>query len=204
MKLEDVTVCLNKIAQPSILVIGDLMIDEYLWGNVERISPEAPVQVVDVQREAYALGGAGNVVNNLVSLGAKVYIASVIGCEANARLLKQEFEKLGVNMDGLFEHPSRLTIKKTRIFALSQQVLRIDRENRHPIEPYWEQKIINYVADNIHKFDGIIASDYLPRYRRHSRRPPQLPGNQAPLDSAKRAWPGHAVAAAKVRRSRRA
>ncbi len=161
MKLEDVTTCLNKIDQPSILVIGDLMIDEYLWGDVERISPEAPVQVVDVQREAYALGGAGNVVNNLVSLGAKVYIASVVGCEANAQLLKREFENLGVNMDGLFENPNRLTIKKTRIFALSQQVLRIDREDRHPIEPYWEQKIINYVADNIDKFDGIIASDYL-------------------------------------------
>ncbi len=161
MKLEDVKISLNKIVKPSILVIGDLMIDEYLWGNVERISPEAPVQVVDVQREAYALGGAGNVVNNLASLGAEVYITSVVGNEANAQLMKQEFKKLGVNMDGLFENPSRLTIKKTRIFALSQQVLRIDREDRHPIEPQWEQKIIAYVTDNIKKFDGIIASDYL-------------------------------------------
>jgi D-beta-D-heptose 7-phosphate kinase/D-beta-D-heptose 1-phosphate adenosyltransferase len=161
MKLEEVKTCVAGIGHPHILVIGDLMIDEYLWGDVERISPEAPVQVVDVKREAYALGGAGNVVHNLVSLGATVYIASVIGEGANARLVKGELGKLGVNIDGLLEDPSRLTIKKTRILALSQQVLRIDREDRRPIEAYWEQKIVAYVAANIEKLEGIIISDYL-------------------------------------------
>ncbi len=161
MTYEEVEGCLNKIGVPNVLVIGDLMIDEYLWGEVERISPEAPVQIVNVKREAYALGGAGNVVNNLVSLGASVYIASVIGDGTNAHLLKSKFEKLGVNTDGLFNDPSRLTIKKTRILALSQQVLRIDRENRHPIALSWEKRIIQYVIDNIEKFAGIIISDYL-------------------------------------------
>jgi D-beta-D-heptose 7-phosphate kinase/D-beta-D-heptose 1-phosphate adenosyltransferase len=161
MTLEEVRACLARIDRPHILVIGDLMIDEYLWGNVERISPEAPVQVVEVQREAYALGGAGNVVHNLASLGAEVYIAGVVGNEASAQLLKSKFKALGVNVDGLLEDPSRPTIKKTRIFALSQQVLRIDREDRRPIEPYWEQRIISQATDNIEKFDGIVISDYL-------------------------------------------
>ena len=118
---------------PKILVIGDLMIDHYLWGNCERISPEAPVQVVDVSRETTVLGGAGNVVNNLVALGAKVDVSSVIGDDESGVELTDMLKSIGVNTSNIIIQNGRKTSKKSRIIAVSQQILRYDKESKEDI-----------------------------------------------------------------------
>jgi D-beta-D-heptose 7-phosphate kinase/D-beta-D-heptose 1-phosphate adenosyltransferase len=145
-----------------ILVVGDLMIDEYLWGQVERISPEAPVQVVSVTRDTTMLGGAGNVVNNLVALGAKVSVASVIGPgdSAEGRLLLQLFRDSGVDTTGVIQDPTRPTTKKTRILAGHQHVLRIDRETRQEISDEHEDQLLRFVKEHMDTFDVILVSDY--------------------------------------------
>lgn len=143
------------------LVIGDLMLDEYLWGKTDRISPEAPVQVVDVMREDLRLGGAGNVVNNLVALGCNVSVCSVIGMDDNAASLKQFFASMGVETDGLFADPARRTGKKTRVMAAHQQIVRIDRESKDALHSELETQVIAWIRENAAKFDVLVVSDYL-------------------------------------------
>ncbi|MGB5991729.1 MAG: PfkB family carbohydrate kinase, partial [Desulfobacterales bacterium] len=109
------------------------MLDEYLWGEVDRISPEAPVQVVAIQKEDFTLGGAGNVVNNVVALGGKVSAVGVIGTGRNGQLLLKIFKKLGVDTAGIVKERGRTTTQKTRIIAANQHVLRIDRETQQDI-----------------------------------------------------------------------
>ncbi|MEW5804720.1 MAG: D-glycero-beta-D-manno-heptose-7-phosphate kinase [bacterium] len=156
-KLEQILPCLR---QQKVLVVGDLMLDEYLWGEVERISPEAPVQVVDVRREFITLGGAGNVVANLISLGGQVQMCSVIGDDANGRALLDELMRKGISTEGIFQEPGRPTTRKSRVLAANQQVLRIDREVRSPIDPIWEEKIESYLEKSISENAAIILSDY--------------------------------------------
>jgi len=151
----------EKAASVRALVIGDLMLDEYLWGRAERISPEAPVQVVEVTREDLRLGGAGNVVNNLAALGCSVSVCSVIGADENGGLLRRAFEAKGVDLEGLFDDPERRTSKKTRVIAANQQIVRIDRETRAPIGAGCEQGMLGYLAARCRDFDVIIVSDYL-------------------------------------------
>lgn len=143
------------------LVIGDLMLDEYLWGKAERISPEAPVQVVDVTREDLRLGGAGNVVNNLVALGCQVAVCSVIGGDENGSHLRHAFTGKGVDLTGVFEDPLRLTSKKTRVIAANQQIVRIDRESKDEISLEFEEKILDFIAAEAARFNVILVSDYL-------------------------------------------
>lgn len=161
MNVQDMKTAILTFAGQDILVIGDLMVDEYLWGDVERISPEAPVQIIDVLRSEYTLGGAGNTVRNLVDLGATVYVASVVDSKENGRLIRGKLTELGVYTEGLFEDPNKVSSKKTRVMAGHQQVLRIDRETRNPIEGRCADKIIDFVANSTSDFDAIIASDYL-------------------------------------------
>mgnify|MGYP001047061696 CR=1 FL=1 len=143
------------------LVIGDLMLDEYLWGRAERISPEAPVQVVDVVREDIRLGGAGNVVNNLVALGCKVSVCSVIGADDNGTSLCHAFSGMGVDTTAVFEDPSRRTGKKTRVLAAHQQIVRIDRESNEDIDPGYEEMILEYLQRDGGDFQVLVVSDYL-------------------------------------------
>jgi len=143
------------------LVIGDLMLDEYLWGKAERISPEAPVQVVDVQSEDIRLGGAGNVVNNLVTLGCRVAVCSVIGCDDNGSLLQDMFTRMGVATAALFAEPGRRTGKKTRVIAAHQQIVRIDRESRELITAESEEAIIAFLEREGSSFQVFVVSDYL-------------------------------------------
>jgi len=117
---------ISKFDRCNLLVVGDLMLDEYIWGEVDRISPEAPVQVVSIKNEDYAMGGAGNVVNNLVALGAKVTAAGVIGTGRNGQILLGKFKDLGVDTAGIIQEPGMPTTQKTRIIASHQHVLRID------------------------------------------------------------------------------
>ena len=112
--------------KPNILVIGDLMIDNYLIGNCSRISPEAPVQIIDINEEYQVLGGAGNVVNNLKSLGAEVSVMSIIGDCQVSNQLKELFESIAVNTSDLITEKKRFSSKKTRIISSQQQVVRYD------------------------------------------------------------------------------
>jgi len=161
MERREVESFFEKAASVRALVVGDLMLDEYLWGRAERISPEAPVQVVEVVREDLRLGGAGNVVHNLVALGAQVSICSVIGCDENGSLLRRAFQAKGVELAGLFEDPARRTSKKTRVIAANQQIVRIDRETRSPIDGPSQDAILSYLEANCANFDVIVVSDYL-------------------------------------------
>jgi len=144
---------------PNILVIGDLMIDHYLWGSTNRISPEAPVQVVDVKKETSVLGGAGNVVNNLVSLGADVMVVSVVGEDAIADELTKMLEDINVR-HYLICDENRKTTKKSRIIASHQQVVRYDHESKEDISPESEALITMGLLNIINQFDVVLVSDY--------------------------------------------
>jgi len=146
--------------KPNILVIGDLMIDHYLWGSCDRISPEAPVQVVNVKKESSVLGGAGNVINNLFALGAKVDVISVMGDDAVANELKSLLEKIEVSSSNLIVEETRKTSKKSRLIASQQQVLRYDMESIDDISQESSNKILENLKSNIKKYDSIILSDY--------------------------------------------
>jgi D-beta-D-heptose 7-phosphate kinase/D-beta-D-heptose 1-phosphate adenosyltransferase len=151
---------LSRFDRCHVLVIGDMMIDEYLWGEVDRISPEAPVQVVSVLRDSTTLGGAGNVVNNLVALGTRVAVAAVVGAGANADLLIKMLQELGVDTTGLIRDPTRPTTRKTRVIGGHQHVLRIDRETKQEISEAEGKQLVELVTDRIHSFDVILISDY--------------------------------------------
>ena len=151
---------ISKFNRCHILVVGDLMLDEYVWGEVDRISPEAPVQIVAVKNEDYAMGGSGNVVNNIAALGAKVTVAGVIGSGSNGQLLLQMFQQIGVDTAGIFQEPDRPTTKKTRIIAANQHVLRIDRETKTSISDTTLEKLAGFIEDRIPAVDVILISDY--------------------------------------------
>ncbi len=145
---------------PSVLVVGDIMIDHYLWGKCERISPEAPVQVVDVYKEEYLLGGAGNVINNLLSLGAIVGVCTVIGNDDSGRFIEKRVEERGVKKEALVVQKERETTKKSRIIALHQQIVRVDRENKEDICKESQKIIAQKIREIIDNYDAILLSDY--------------------------------------------
>ncbi|MBU1075790.1 MAG: D-glycero-beta-D-manno-heptose-7-phosphate kinase [Spirochaetes bacterium] len=144
----------------NVLVIGDIMLDEYIWGSVERISPEAPVPVVFVEKETRIPGGATNVVNNLVGLGAKVYISGIIGNDDTGSYIRKYFNKKNVELSGLVVSYDRPTTLKTRIIAHNQQVVRVDKESSEPVNKPLINEMIAYVKKVISRIDGIIISDY--------------------------------------------
>ena len=145
---------------PKILVIGDLMIDHYLWGSCERISPEAPVQVVDISKETTVLGGAGNVINNLNALGANVSVSSVIGDDDNGVELIDMLNAIDVDSSNIIVQKDRKTSKKSRIIAVSQQILRYDKESKSEIEEASVKKILDSISNKISSYDIVILSDY--------------------------------------------
>jgi len=142
------------------LVIGDLMIDEYLWGSVDRISPEAPVPVVCVEKESHALGGAGNVIHNLVVMGAKVFAVGTAGTGKAGQMIFEKLEALGIGTDGVISEPQRPTTRKTRVIASNQQVLRIDKEIKKNINADTLEKLVRIIESKIVNVDLIILSDY--------------------------------------------
>lgn len=145
---------------PKLLVIGDLMIDHYLWGSCERISPEAPVQVVNVKSESAVLGGAGNVINNLSALGAQVDVISVIGgCEISDEL-KDLLKNINVDAQYLITQKDRITSKKSRIIAAQQQVVRYDRESTDEISSESQQHILASFEKIVANYDAVLLSDY--------------------------------------------
>lgn len=143
-----------------LIVLGDLMLDEFIWGEVRRISPEAPVPVVEVKRESWHLGGAGNVVSNLIELGAKALPIGILGDDEAGALMRRKFAERGAVTDGLIVDPSRPTTRKTRIVAHSQQMVRADRENRSPISADIEDKVFAAFNSALAEADAVIISDY--------------------------------------------
>jgi D-beta-D-heptose 7-phosphate kinase/D-beta-D-heptose 1-phosphate adenosyltransferase len=154
------TMDIDRFQQIRVLVIGDLMIDEYLWGRVDRISPEAPVPVVAVERENHTLGGAGNVINNLTAMGAQVSAIGTAGTGKAGRMILEKLKDSGVCTHGIISEPDRPTTLKTRIIASSQQVLRIDREVRRPISPETLARLKDIMTGMMDQVDLIIISDY--------------------------------------------
>jgi D-beta-D-heptose 7-phosphate kinase/D-beta-D-heptose 1-phosphate adenosyltransferase len=145
---------------PKLLVIGDLMIDHYLWGSTERISPESPVPVVDINREYSLLGGAGNVINNLVSLGAKVDVLSVIGDCHNSNHLRQMLTEIDIDTKYLVIEEGRLASKKCRIISAHQQVVRFDLESTNEINIESQNIILENYKKIVNNYEGILISDY--------------------------------------------
>ncbi|WP_457553405.1 D-glycero-beta-D-manno-heptose-7-phosphate kinase [Desulfobacula sp.] len=141
-------------------VIGDLMIDEYLWGSVDRISPEAPVPVVCVKKENHTLGGAGNVIHNLVAMGANVMAIGTAGTGKAGQMIFEKLEHLGIETDGIISEPQRPTTRKTRVIASNQQVLRIDREIKRNINGNTLAKLVKIIEKKILRANLIILSDY--------------------------------------------
>lgn len=143
-----------------ILVVGDVMLDEFVWGQVSRISPEAPIPVVRVVSETAIPGGAGNVAANVSSLGANVHLTGIVGNDVEARILKKELKLRGVTGSGLIVDNGRPTILKRRIIADNQQVVRMDREETGKIHAGIIEKIVDYCRSIISGVDGIVISDY--------------------------------------------
>jgi len=146
--------------KPKIAVIGDLMIDEYIWGNCDRISPEAPVQVVSVKNESTVLGGAGNVLTNLCALDAKVSIYSVIGDNDSASSLQTLIKNIPLENTYLVTEAGRITTKKSRVIASGQQVLRFDDETTDPISLTSQTILFSHLEKNLAQYDVILLSDY--------------------------------------------
>lgn len=150
---------ISQFSDVSIAIIGDIILDKYIWGEVERISPEAPVPVVEVKKETVSLGGASNVANNISSLDAKAYMIGIIGNDESGKtveslLISKNIEPL------LVKTKERPTIEKTRVIAVSQQLLRIDREDKSKISTDIENKIIDQIDKIKNKVDAFIVSDY--------------------------------------------
>lgn len=143
-----------------IIVVGDLMLDRYLWGTVTRVSPEAPVPVVEIESEATRLGGAANVAHNLATLGAVALPIGVIGDDNSGALLVDHLKKMNFATDGIIRYKSRATTVKTRIIAHDQHVVRADRESKNNISGELCQQLLQKLRSMIDNCDAIIVQDY--------------------------------------------
>jgi rfaE bifunctional protein kinase chain/domain len=145
-----------------LLVIGDLMLDRFIWGDVERISPEAPVPVLRVTSETFRLGGAANVVHNIQSLGGRGTVAGVVGRDRTGAMLLRELRTAGISTTGVFVETGVQTTQKTRVIAhpRHQQIVRLDRENGRHLGKAVRQKIRQFVLRNAARYDAVVISDY--------------------------------------------
>ncbi|TFF35517.1 D-glycero-beta-D-manno-heptose-7-phosphate kinase [Mucilaginibacter psychrotolerans] len=144
----------------NVLVIGDLMIDHYIYGNCNRISPEAPVPVVEIIREQHLLGGAGNVLKNLIAFGCLADIAAVVGEDDNAAIVLSELAASNISGKGIFKDAERCTIIKSRVLVANHQLIRLDKEITKPISYQKEQKVLAYLKEHIKNHHIVLISDY--------------------------------------------
>jgi len=159
--IKRLTAYVDRFSAARVLVVGDIVLDHYIWGKVSRISPEAPVPVVDVTRESLLLGGATNVVNNIHSLGGLVSVCGVIGQDAAGKQLLHLLHEQGIRTEGLIVDSARPTTIKTRVIAHSQQVVRFDRETKERIGRDTHHRIFDYVGKQLSEgLDAIVLSDY--------------------------------------------
>ena len=143
-----------------IAVVGDWMLDRYTWGAAARLSPEAPVPVVDFASQSECLGGAGNVAANLAALGAKVVPFGVVGDDADGKAVLRGVGACGMKPRGILTDASRLTTTKTRIVARHQQIVRVDRERREALSKPLEERIVRAIKSSMKELDALVLSDY--------------------------------------------
>jgi rfaE bifunctional protein kinase chain/domain len=160
MKIQRVEEILRNFPSKRILVIGDVMLDEFVWGRVSRISPEAPVPVVDVIRESFFPGGAANVARNIKEFSSSVLLMGLVGADRYADQLRRILTESGINLDSIQSDPSHQTIVKTRIIARQQQVVRVDRERLLPRSEELQTSSIKRIRALLPEIDGIIFEDY--------------------------------------------
>jgi len=151
---------LKKFKNKKILVIGDIMLDRYIIGDVSRVSPEAPVLIVDVKEKTKTLGGAANVAHNLFTLGSKPILCGVIGADIMGGEILRELDELNLDIGNIIIDPDRPTTVKTRVVGNNHQIVRFDEENRRRIGDEDVKKIAKFVKNNLKNIDGIIISDY--------------------------------------------
>ena len=151
---------LDNFKNKKILVVGDIMLDKYIWGDVSRISPEAPVQVVNVLRETFEAGGAANVANNVSALGGSALMVGITGNDEARKILLEESRKKNIEVNGILLDNDKPTTQKIRILGKSQQLLRVDYENREHVHSSIESSIINFLEKNIKNIDVVVISDY--------------------------------------------
>lgn len=150
----------RRFAKARMLVVGDVMLDHFLWGSVSRISPEAPVPVVDFQRESFMPGGAGNVARNLAHLGAQTELVGAVGNDLAARQLKSILKEQGIAHTGLVTTRTRQTSKKIRVVAHQQQVVRVDRETKAELDSRTVGRLLNAIEGKLDGTDAVLIGDY--------------------------------------------
>lgn len=160
MKTDKLIKIIDNFKGKKIGVIGDVMLDHFIFGDVERISPEAPVPVVFVNKETFIPGGAANTASNIVALGGEVFVVGLIGPDEAGKQLILELKKRKINTDGLLVAKDRITIQKTRVVARNQQVVRVDREICGDINNLQENKEIDFISSCIKDWDSLVISDY--------------------------------------------
>lgn len=151
---------IDRFPRARIFVIGDIIMDEYVWGDVSRISPEAPVPVVEIKGETKTLGGAANVVHNIATLGARPILCGVVGEDQTGREIIDKISEAGLRTDGIVIEQGRTTSTKTRVVAQGQQVVRFDRECRSDIEAESAKGFLDFIQKNLDDTDAIVVSDY--------------------------------------------
>ncbi|MBW1805245.1 MAG: D-glycero-beta-D-manno-heptose-7-phosphate kinase [Deltaproteobacteria bacterium] len=151
---------IDKFPGAKVLVIGDIIMDEYIWGDVSRISPEAPVPVVQVKQETKILGGAANVINNINSLGGQSSLCGVIGDDQTGQEILKKIKDLGLTTDGIVIETDRHTSNKTRIVAHNQQVVRFDRETQKGIKNDSIESLLSFIEKTMDSLDAIVVEDY--------------------------------------------
>lgn len=159
MKTEKLKRLFRNFKDRKILVVGDIILDRYIFGKVSRISPEAPVPIVEVYEESYRLGGAANVANNIIALGGKAYISGIIGKGSAGKIIKDILEERGIAQDYIFEDTRRTTVK-TRIIAGNQQIVRFDIEDKRRLEGKGKDLFLSMIREALRDFDAVIVSDY--------------------------------------------
>src|SRR5512142_934288 len=152
----------EQFRKKELLVIGDLMLDRFIWGDVERISPEAPVPVLRVASESFTLGGAANVIHNVRTLGGRVTACGIVGNDTAGRRIVQELRRVGASTSGIFPDRAYQTIQKTRVIARPrhQQIVRLDRENYEAISDRCLKRLRDFILQRADRYDAVILSDY--------------------------------------------
>jgi D-glycero-beta-D-manno-heptose-7-phosphate kinase len=151
---------IENFSSSRVLIVGDIMADHFIWGRVSRISPEAPVPVVEVEKDDFMLGGCANVLNNIFAMGGRVHLAGVIGSDDTGKHLLAEFRNRGVDTGGIVVEADRPTTLKTRIVAHGQQVVRFDREDCKPVQAKSIRKILSYIESLRDDLGALVVSDY--------------------------------------------
>jgi rfaE bifunctional protein kinase chain/domain len=158
--LQELKKHLDKFSNVKVLVIGDVMLDRYQWGTVSRISPEAPVPIVTLEKESVALGGAANVALNIIGLGAKVYLFGLVGDDPDGKTLSSLLHASDISAEYLSVHEHRQTTVKTRIIAHNQQVVRLDQEKIDAISDTDSEVIVSKIQELLDEIDVVVVSDY--------------------------------------------